>query len=314
MISEPILTIQGGVTRFQQPSSAPKRPPALRGRVSVFTEAARRRLCQTFASVDLEQLSEGGAVLFLTLTMTPEYWQRPLVVYRALRRLRARLSRRYPDAAGIWRREVGDGGNLHYHAVIFNVDFIPAGWLRHAWRECLGMTVLPRVHIERVRGDRVCRYVAKYASKAAHEGREDGQGPRLGSGADAGAPDGERGGGLSLSETHNCTQDGNVAENTGADGVSGTRWWYVWNRDKVPFADEIVISVGADAREVAKRVRRVLSRWLQRRAAGKYGLRRVISARFAGWLGHQRGGWMVFLPPELEFRIVTWAVSAEASA
>lgn len=309
MLTESLLTVQGSCIRFQQPVGARKAPCGLRGKVGAFTEAARRRLVHLFATIDHEQLAEaGGAVLFLTLTTPPEYWQQPLSVYRALRRLRVRLSRRWPDAAGVWRREVGDGGMLHYHAVIFNVDFIPAGWLRHAWRDCLGSDVTPRVHLERVRGDRVCRYVAKYCAKAAYEGRSNARDPHQG-GADEGVPHPGAGGRLSLSETHNCTQEGNGAENTGESGVSGTRWWYVWNREKLPFADEITISTATDAREVAQRLRRVLSGWLQRRAAGKYGLRRAVSARFAGWLKAQRGGWMVFLPPELEYRLVVWAVT-----
>lgn len=333
IVEPPSLVVRGGSISYHQPVS--EDTPHIcgkRGRVKPYmTDQSRYRLMKKFACLDWLELSKPGRrVGHLTLSTPQEFWLRPGRVYAALRAFEARLHRKYPKVAGFVRRELGEeNGALHFHLFLLNFKFIPCKWLRESWAECLGYSDTVQIRIERRRGAACARYLAKYCAKAAYGSADDG-GRSEDSAAvtaawacaeaptelESGGPAAE--GGLSLTYPHNCTDvpegwateaEGETHNASGEPDLSGVRWWYMFNEKEIPWAEIQVVSLGPEARDVAKLVRRAVYRWLFKRAAGKYGFRKVVRREFAEWLKRQRGGWCLFLPPEDIARLVEWARS-----
>jgi hypothetical protein len=61
---------------------------------------------------------------------------------------------------------------------------------------------------------------------------------------------------LSLSKGHNGQKEE-------YEGYNGHRWWYVWGRDRLPLGEVCEVE-SPEIVEVAKRVRRVMRKWLVR--------------------------------------------------
>lgn len=77
-----------------------------------------------------------------------------------------RLSRRYPDVCGIWVREYGeDNARLHYHFLLYGMDFIPAKILRECWDR-------GAIHARRLARP---AYLSKYLSKRSPSSDEPGR-------------------------------------------------------------------------------------------------------------------------------------------
>lgn len=337
-VDPPVLVVQGGLISYRQPE--PEDKPHVcgrRGKVKPYmTDQSRYRLMRKFASLDWPELSKPGRrVGHLTLSTPQEYWFQHGRVYAALRAFEMRLRRKYPLVAGVVRRELGEeNGALHFHIFLLNFRFIPVKWLRESWRECLGYDDTVQVRIERRRGKSCARYLAKYCAKVAYARADDGGSVESFPGSPVTFPAGEASGeagvpggfgpaepGVSLTYPHNCTdvpegwgETSDNAQNTPEIQVeTGVRWWYVFNEKCIPYAEKELVSIGPDARDVGKLIRRAVYRWLFARAAGKYGFRKVVRPQFAEWLRAQRGGWCLFLPPEQIERLVSWA-KAEAES
>lgn len=227
-----------------------------RGKVAEFTGASRRRLMHKFAGVDWQGADERGLhCLFITLTMPPRYWQALDVVKRALAAFRRRLFRKYGATGAFVKREYGaKRGALHYHLLLLgHIDFIDADWLREAWTRAFARGLMPpepgqlfRVDIEKPKSaQHVARYLAKYVAKVGYEGAPAARG--------GGAPPD-----LALSKGHNRPNDSHAER-----GVeSGTRFWYIWRPDLIPWGDEVLID------ETPQRVRKVSA---------------VVRRRFISW-------------------------------
>ena len=148
-----------------------------RREVVTFTSRQRTTFLRALAKVD-----QSAPCLFVTLTWPTwaapggREWQQPW------NRFRAALARRYPGAAGFYKRERTKAGVDHLHLLVFGVtwrelrEFVPAAWARavHApdpeLRERVG------TQVARARsGEGIRRYASKYITKAIVD--DDGSDP-----------------------------------------------------------------------------------------------------------------------------------------
>ena len=148
------------------------KPP--RESIGHMTKGSRARLMQKLATIDAS-----APALFVTLTWPTwaapdrEQW------HKAWDRWRMRLSRAWPAAAGLWRREYTKAGVVHLHLLTFNIPIDRAtivklqAWTATAWADVVDAPEYARrrrvgtsVEVPRA-GGAVSRYIAKYASKTA---------------------------------------------------------------------------------------------------------------------------------------------------
>lgn len=142
-----------------------------------FSPRARTTFLRALAMVD-----ESAPALFVTLTWptwaAPEgrEWQGPW------NRFRMALARRYPQAAGFYKRELTKAGVVHLHLLVYGVswramrEFVPTAWARsvHAPDEALRERVGTQV-AQAMSGEGVRRYASKYVTKSIVD--DDGQDP-----------------------------------------------------------------------------------------------------------------------------------------
>lgn len=88
----------------------------VRGHISGFSKASRRRLQRLLASVDQDRQR---VPLFVTLTYPAEFPTDPAVCAAHLRAFRARMHRKYGKFAAVWRKEYQCRGAPHYHLLLF---------------------------------------------------------------------------------------------------------------------------------------------------------------------------------------------------
>ncbi len=88
----------------------------IRGHISGFSKASRRRLQRLLAVIDQERQA---VPLFVTLTYPGEFPADPAVCAAHLRAFRARMHRKYGRFAAVWRKEYQKRGAPHYHLLLF---------------------------------------------------------------------------------------------------------------------------------------------------------------------------------------------------
>ena len=104
-----------------------------RGEVSTFTRQARRRMMQLFSQLRVGDVTDSA--LLLTLTY-PRLWPHdPETWHDQFNRLWARLEKRHPGAACIWRLEFQERGAPHFHVLLLNVPFLSTHDLTTWWRD-----------------------------------------------------------------------------------------------------------------------------------------------------------------------------------
>ena len=149
--------------------------PGRRGKAS-FSWASRRRLMRTLAKVRQDALP-----VFVTLTY-PAVWPSEASEWkRHLRNFFARITRRWPGAAGVWKLEPQKRGAPHYHLLVWGVsksDLL--SWVGKAWYQVVksgdNRHLLAGTRVEAVRSQRgVMAYASKYLGKTieAFEGWQD---------------------------------------------------------------------------------------------------------------------------------------------
>lgn len=159
-----------------------------RGKVQGFSVASRRRLLKLFA-----RLKNDALPLFVTLTLPDGVAHDGHTLKdKYLRRFKARLSRKFPKAAYIWRMEVKkrkSGEQIgepvpHVHLVLWNVPMTPdlRAWLSLTWYECVGSGDVKHLaagtQVQQASGTRqVKAYASKlYAAKDTDDGVIEEQG------------------------------------------------------------------------------------------------------------------------------------------
>lgn len=162
----------------------------VRGAVDAsFSPASRRRLLQETAKIDSRIRP-----LFITLTYPDNYPDSPDTWKAHLRAFQARMSRKYPDMAAIWRMELIDrksGVNVgrvvpHFHIITWpNSPDLDAnekltaktlkkfrGWVSWAWFQIVGSGddrhLRAGTNVKAIyNAQGIKRYISKYVAKAA---------------------------------------------------------------------------------------------------------------------------------------------------
>lgn len=261
ILDHPTITAQGGLFQLKCPSNTQAKGGGLRKPITVFSDRSRRALMERFAATDWARLMASGTpVLFLTLTLTPEYWGELRVCKKAVAAIERWLSGLPGFQGGMVRREYGSKrGALHYHLIVLGLSRVDAQELRARWSRAvryvpaLDRPQFLRVDVERAESiERVCKYLCKYVSKAAWEGAIRDGGPTALAG-DTGAelP-------LALSNAQISTEHG---ETNLSDSHTGTRYWSFFGPWPMAEAQLLPLPDGLTARQYAARVRRIFRRW-----------------------------------------------------
>mgnify|MGYP000938765028 CR=1 FL=1 len=167
-ISYEVRAYDGGSLIESRPVGFPKRKKGggMRGKITKFTRAARKRMMKKLATFRREELAKA---LFITLTYPAEYPDGKRAK-RDLDRFLKRLWRKYPSAAWIWREELQKRGAPHFHLLVLGVDFIPHGWIAYVWWDVCGRISIEHLkagtEVRRVKSYKHCfYYVTKYLAK-----------------------------------------------------------------------------------------------------------------------------------------------------
>lgn len=135
--------------------------PWVRGKITEFSRASRKRLLEYCAILDWS----AQKAVFVTTTYhhlepTPEQAK------RHLRAFLKRIQRLYGDHAVIWRLERQARGTIHFHLLLFGVPFMPLALLLKWWREITGEATITQLNIALIdSARRARRYVSKYVAK-----------------------------------------------------------------------------------------------------------------------------------------------------
>lgn len=227
--------------KFPHQQSKARPPGGLRGQVTDFSRASRRRLLNTLASINRDRCKR--LPLFVTLTYPDAFPEDPRRWKLDLKAWRERLTRKLGPTAVLWRLELQvrkSGANVgkvapHYHLLIFTAkkpqDLY--SWVSTSWYEVVksGDTrhELAGTRVEDISSwNGVMNYAAKYMAKAE------------------------------------------TLQIPAADGVptfrTPGRFWGVWCRELLP----ILIQSFDLAVHHALRVKRVLRKFAQLRPGGEY--------------------------------------------
>ncbi len=141
----------------------------LRGDITEFSRASRRRLLTVLNSIDRE-----AATMPVLITLTyPRSWpEDPQTWKHHLKAFRKRLQRKYGDFAALWRLEFQKRGAPHFHLLCF-IDSYELANLREEcsvdWFEVCGEIhpdhLKAGVRVEVPRSWRGINYLAKYMAK-----------------------------------------------------------------------------------------------------------------------------------------------------
>jgi len=148
----------------------PETPDREAGDIS-FSTSSRRRLRDRLHSMDRD-----ADALFITLTYH-ETDPHPRVAKSHLDIFWKRLQRRFPDLSAIWKMEPQERGTVHFHLIVYGVDFIPVQWLSEQWHAVVGEQSEEHrkqgVDLEACVNDngKVQAYMAKYMAKE-EEGKQ----------------------------------------------------------------------------------------------------------------------------------------------
>jgi len=204
--------VQGSLLRVSFRRLRSSGSGGVRGEITEFTPASRKRLLDTFATIDLARC---GRPIFVTLTYG-QCWPDNETAKRHLDTLLKRFRRRFPLCSCIWKLEFQSRGAPHFHLIFFNLPFYSKVSLARAWAAVIGHAFCdlsgdsprpPFTRIERLQSARKAFvYLCKYMAKKA----DDGEGV-----AD--------GGGVGSTISH-------------ISPLWVGRWWGVFNRKCVPFA------------------------------------------------------------------------------
>lgn len=156
-----IITAQGHLLKASDTTrkEAKNKVGGVRGVVDGMSRASRRRLLRLMATLEVES----QRVVFVTLTYHgfPSH-------KRSKQNLKAffmRVTRKFPQASGVWRLEQQQRGSIHFHILFFNLPYWKYDDLQKAWTEITGEDI-SGIDIGLVNDHKhAMLYVGKYIAK-----------------------------------------------------------------------------------------------------------------------------------------------------
>lgn len=285
---------QAGFVQFHQLHDSEK-IGGLRGDVLPWCSAAsRRRLAESMAKIPWSDLK--GDVWFVTLTLSPHYWDSPSLVKRGLERFEDRLNYRYESKGyrgGWWKREIGQTRNMHYHLLLVGIadtwkSF--ANWVQVNWSQAMEYDRIVDRKTQYLRTDVqrpenaviVSKYLGKYISKAAYQ-QYDNNTKNNETRLDAGTePGGRRSTGTdgmeavadnapkALSKAHIRGNDNQPLQTSENNTKSWGRHWGIWRRDRLPVAQLAIVADWEFPEKQlwrqSNQLKRAFRKWLEREA------------------------------------------------
>lgn len=213
------VTARGHVLKVQFDEANSYRPIVahVRGYVTEFSAKSRKRLIELFASLDKMRLSSAAnRVKFITLT----YADNMIDSERAkadLKRFVERCKYANHEFWCVWRMELQQRGAIHFHLICGNMAFTPKEDIQKMWSECAAQPVNVFTRIEAVRSfNGVMSYASKYMCKLQSHTGENAEGDVL-----------------VLTMCHTF----------GNENLSFGRFWGVWGRKYIPFAETMSAAV-----------------------------------------------------------------------
>lgn len=266
-ILENSLILQGNQIRYYVPQGSGRKGGGTRGKVKEFSRGARHRLMVLLSSLDYAALALlNWRMHFITLTTPPEYWSDELHCYESLRKFLDMLEKVYGVHATVIKKERGEkSGMLHYHIVTFGPSLKGCQKaFRRKWTKHLGYTkgeVIVDLSAETNDPKRISKYIAKYVTKVVYTNAPSvvpSSETRLHEASGEGGT-----GCASLSNAHNVDSETVEDEQSTKYGAyTGTRWWWVRGKEKLPLGEEIEIDLDDPrlVKRIANRVRRSFRR------------------------------------------------------
>lgn len=144
------------------------RVPVSRGTITSFSNASRKRLIETLASINRDRVR--FMPLFVTLTYPEVYSEEGQTWKRHLDSFLKALARAYPGCSAVWRLEFQKRGAPHYHLLVFGLQWLDAKWLARTWYRIVASGdekhLKAGTQVKRVRSWRgVMSYASKYMAK-----------------------------------------------------------------------------------------------------------------------------------------------------
>lgn len=99
-----------------------------RGEIKEFSRKSRQRLLIRMASIDF---TEADLPVFLTLTYPTEWSEDPRQWKKDLNVFLVALSRKWPEAWGVWKLELQKRGAPHYHLLLWDGPKVEGCWARY---------------------------------------------------------------------------------------------------------------------------------------------------------------------------------------
>jgi len=231
----------------------------IRGRISQFSAASRKRLLEMFACLNRDSIEACGSS-FCTLTYG-QSWPDPDTAKDHIREFCRRIGRRVENQnpCFIWKMEPQKRGAPHFHIVIFGWKPSKDGWpvtkddIAKIWGSVIGQQYLdytsaipraPFTRIELIRSWRkLMAYVSKYMAKI------ESSNPASDQQEGASAPTADSDCGIGFNNVAYLHTDGTVVEYVG-------RSWGVICRENLPTGEikEMFFESTSDFSEFHKRV------------------------------------------------------------
>lgn len=168
---QPIVTYYQGGARLTVTGAKVPRPAqrnVRRGKVTSFSGASRKRLFALLQGINRGRVRRLPLMVTLTYHLT---WPTDGPgLKRHLDTFWKAVQRAYPKAAAVWKLELQKRGAPHYHLLVFNIPWLPAGWVARVWHRVVGDTgqhhLRAGTQVKRVKSWRgVMSYAAKYLGK-----------------------------------------------------------------------------------------------------------------------------------------------------
>lgn len=246
-----------------------------------FSNRSRKNLMEKFAVIDQEKARNAS---FITLTYVSEMEDHKRA-FTHIDTFFKRLSRKYPLAFAVWKKELQKRGAIHFHLMVWNLPFMDKEWLAYTWGEITGEweellcsdgtteKVPPFTRVEYCKSRRKCwYYLSKYVGKIE---KVESKGDRLTelqqqttNAITTGKVSYRLPVGLTTAQISplGVADDGEVVPEVNENPEneqekSSGRWWGWFNRKAIPLAMEIQTVIEMDWRDY-RRFRRDLE-WVE---------------------------------------------------
>jgi hypothetical protein len=252
---------------------------AHRGKIKEFSKRSRHRLLTLVARLDAHI---SGVLVTLTYKSNMQDYE---LSKQHLDLVLRYLKYHYPQASALWRLEQQQRGAIHYHVMLLTREhiWVDVNSLRAHWRHVIGEDASVNVKWVDNR-KRAMMYVSKYVAKVSSQTNDMADSRASAEGNLDSMPYSEKTSLTGAAAKTACEFTSMPASEAPASSSFVGRFWGVFNRCKLPLADEHVFEFGEKFAFEYVELARAVGSWSKsrRRLALCKGNRR--QAAFYSWL------------------------------